>query len=99
MKIDERVLELKNNKRLLVRTLTAADAEAALEHLKTTYGETDYLSMYADEVDMTTEGERAFLSQLEKDQTSFEPYTTFSTWLSPRTISTSPLHASPHFHF
>lgn len=68
MRIREKILELKNQEVLHIRTLTAEDAEAVLEHLKITYGETDYLSMYADEVDITLEGEKAFLEQLEKDE-------------------------------
>lgn len=68
MRIQERAEKLKNEKALQIRTLCAEDAGAVLEHLKITCGETDYLSKYADEVDITPEGERTFLGQLEEKE-------------------------------
>lgn len=68
MRIQERAEKLKDEKALQIRTLTAEDAEAVLEHLNITCGETDYLSKYADEVDITPEGERAFLGQMEQKE-------------------------------
>lgn len=78
MRIRQRILELKkqnenigrNQNILLIRTLTESDAEAVLEHLKMTCGETDYLSKYEDEVDITLDGERAFLNNLEKEESA-----------------------------
>lgn len=68
MRTEEKILECKNGQKLQIRTLSEADAEAALEHLRITYGETEYLSQYADEIELTPEDERTFLSHMEMDE-------------------------------
>lgn len=65
-----KVYILKDGQECLVRNPGSDDAEAVLEHLVQTSGETDYLSRYADEIQITAEQERQFLSKMEYDSRS-----------------------------
>ncbi|NLL78802.1 MAG: GNAT family N-acetyltransferase [Clostridiales bacterium] len=68
MRIREHKGTTKDGSRILIRSLTEQDAEAVLEHLRQSFLETEYLSKYEDEMDMTQESERKFLKILEEGE-------------------------------
>lgn len=56
----------KDGRKLLLRNTCGADAAEVLSHLKQTSSETDYMLRYSDEIRMSEEAERAFLSETEQ---------------------------------
>lgn len=68
MRIQEHRKTTKDGGWITIRSLTEQDAEAVLEHMRQSYQETEYLSKYADEMDMTEESERKFLKTLEEGE-------------------------------
>ena len=68
MRIQEQRKITKDGGWITIRSLTEQDAEAVLEHMRQSYEETEYLSKYADEMDMTEESERKFLKTLEEGE-------------------------------
>lgn len=63
MLIGKEVLEL-NGKELLLRNPTKEDAAMLIQYLRTTCGETPFLSKEEDEVQITLEEEREFICQM-----------------------------------
>lgn len=63
---------LKDGRACVVRSCTAADAQAAYDCFKLTHGETDNLLAYADESTMTVEGEAEFLARREESENAAE---------------------------
>lgn len=55
------IARLKNGEKCVLRHAVGADAQAVLNHMKITFGETDFLLRYPDEMTMTAEQEAAFL--------------------------------------
>lgn len=61
-----KTISAKNGKEILLRSATAADAEAVLENFLLTHAETDYLLSYPDESSFSKEQERLFLGRKEE---------------------------------
>ena len=64
MIIRERSFALRDGRICVLRSPRAADAEALVEYVKTTAGETDFLTKYPDEVTITPEEERDYLEKI-----------------------------------
>jgi RimJ/RimL family protein N-acetyltransferase len=60
----EKSVTLKNGQSCLLRSPRASDAQAILDHMRLTSGETDNMLRYPDEVRMTPEQEAAYLEQI-----------------------------------
>ena len=61
---------LKDGRTCTLRPTVPEDAEAMIQYLKETSGETEYLLRYPDEVTFTMEGEREILGRLLEDSSS-----------------------------
>lgn len=63
MLIEKEILEL-NGKELVLRNPTKEDAAMLIQYLRTTCGETPFLSKEEEEVQITLEEEREFIRQM-----------------------------------
>lgn len=64
MKYQEKEYTLNNGISCILRSPEGKDAEAVLDNLRQTSGETDFMARYANEINMTTEEEADFLDAL-----------------------------------
>lgn len=69
MLIEKEVLEL-NGKELVIRNPTKEDAAMLIQYLRTTCGETPFLSKEEEEVQITLEEEREFIRQMNISENS-----------------------------
>ena len=67
MRFDEREIQLRDGRTCVLRPAAPGDAEALLEYMKRTAGETPWLLRYPDEVRYTAESEREILSRILED--------------------------------
>ncbi len=67
MRFDKREFILKDGRRCVLRPAVPEDAEALIEYMKKTAGETPYLLRYPDEVQYTAEAERELLQRFLDD--------------------------------
>lgn len=65
-----RKMLLKDGTECVIRSLLSADAEAVLEIMRKTAGETDYLLRYPEEIDWTVEEEASFLDLTAESRTN-----------------------------
>lgn len=72
MKIEPRMLTLSSGKTLVVRSVTAADAEAHIRFKSITSGETYFMARYPEECDYDIEKVRAGLAACEASPANFE---------------------------
>ena len=70
MRFAQREITMKNGKRCILRPTAPEDAEAMIQYLKKTSGETEYLLRYPDEVSFTVEGECEILGRILDDPSS-----------------------------
>ena len=63
-------ITLKNGKTALLRPVTEADAEEVLAFYIAMFGETENLTRYPDEVELTVEDERKYLKNIESNERS-----------------------------
>lgn len=61
MVIEPQVVQLKNGQTCILRSPEVEDAEALINYLRVTAGETEYLLRYPEEVDLTIEEEEIFI--------------------------------------
>ena len=61
MKIEEKVITLKNGQSCVLRSPEQSDAEQLVEYVKATAGETDFVIRYPEEADIPVEQEKFFL--------------------------------------
>lgn len=64
MFLEDKKIELKDGRVCTLRSPRPDDALRAIEYMKVTAGETDFLARYPEEVQMTEEKERGFLQHL-----------------------------------
>lgn len=66
MKFQDKTFTLKDGREALLRTTEETDAEAMLDYLRVTAGETDFLSRYPEECDerYSLEGEKAIINRI-----------------------------------
>lgn len=62
----EKIINLKDGRRCLIRNATAYDAEGILSNLKKVREETNFLLTYPDEKEFSLEEEKSFLSKKEE---------------------------------
>ena len=67
MRFEAREIKLRDGRNCVLRPTHPDDAEAMIEYMKKTAGETPYLLRYPDEVSFTLEGEREILGRLLDD--------------------------------
>ena len=70
MRFAPRKIVLKDGRTCVLRPTAPEDAEAMIQYMKETSGETEYLLRYPDEVNFTVEGEREILGRLLDDPSS-----------------------------
>ncbi|MBE6908082.1 MAG: GNAT family N-acetyltransferase [Ruminococcaceae bacterium] len=68
MKLEPREITCKNGKTLTLRSPEPDDAEAMLDYLRRTAGETHFLTAYPEEQTHTVEWERDFLTEMLADE-------------------------------
>lgn len=68
MKIEEKIIILKNGKTCILRNAQPEDAKQLVEYLKITAAETDYLLKYPEEVKLSVEQEKEFLESFAESQ-------------------------------
>ena len=73
MLIEKEILEL-NGKELVLRNPTKEDAAMLIQYLRTTCGETPFLSKEEEEVQITLEEEREFIRQMNISEHSVMKY-------------------------
>lgn len=71
MIIEEKEVILKNGRTVILRSPGEDDAEAVIEHIRITSGETHFLARYPEEVVLTVEEEKTFLKKLNGDPDDF----------------------------
>ena len=64
MRFEPRTVSMKDGRTCLLRPAAPDDAEAMIEYMRRTAGETPFLLRYPDEVNYTPEGEREILGRL-----------------------------------
>ena len=64
MKIEDRIIQLKNEQVCILRNPKLDDAVQLVDYLKATAAETDFLLKYPEEVRITTEQEKEFIESL-----------------------------------
>ena len=70
MRFAPKEIILKDGRACVLRPTAPEDAEAMIQYLKETAGETEYLLRYPDEVTFTVEGEREILGSMLDDPSS-----------------------------
>ena len=71
MLIKEKEIILKNGRKVILKSATAADTEGICEHRYRTSGETHFMARYPEEGRLNTEKMREGLKSLEEDSQSF----------------------------
>lgn len=62
MKLDEKIITLKNGQSCLLRSASEEDSQSFIHYLKQIYSETEFMTRYEDEFEISVEDEKDFIA-------------------------------------
>ena len=71
MYIKQRSVKLKNGQNIILRSPDRFDAEQLLNHMRVTSAETEFMSRYPEEINISVESQSGFLQMIENDLDNF----------------------------